>query len=121
MWRWRCRRRGVGRPFKEYNLYFIPNVKKIVPHPVLNEEPIEMSYLEFEAFRLSALEKLEQEEIAKRMNTSRATVWRLLESSSEKIARAIVESRPLLILPKGEIESVEGAKDSKNSGKRPGK
>jgi predicted DNA-binding protein (UPF0251 family) len=41
------------------------------------------------------------------MNTSRGTVWRLLESAREKIARALVESRPIIISPKGEIEKVE--------------
>jgi RNA polymerase sigma factor (sigma-70 family) len=74
---------------------------------MLNSETIELTYPEFEAFRLSDLEKLTQEEIAKRMNTSRGTVWRLLESAREKIARALIESRPIIISPKGEIEKVE--------------
>jgi predicted DNA-binding protein (UPF0251 family) len=71
-----------------------------------NPVPIELTYPEFEAFRLSDLEKLTQEEIAKRMKTSRGTVWRLLESAREKIAKAIVESRPLIIAEKGEVEKI---------------
>ena len=61
---------------------------------------------EYEVLRLSEVEKLKQEEIAKRMKTSRGTVWRLLENAREKVARALSESRPLLISPKGEIEKV---------------
>jgi predicted DNA-binding protein (UPF0251 family) len=98
---------GPGRPFNYLYISNLPQVKEFIPRPMLNPEPIELTYPEFEAFRLSDLEKLTQEEIAKRMNTSRGTVWRLLESAREKIARALNESRPIIILPKGEIEKVE--------------
>ena len=50
------------------------------------------------------IEKLSQEETAKKMGTSRGTVWRLYQSAREKIAKSLKESRPLLIIPKGEIE-----------------
>jgi predicted DNA-binding protein (UPF0251 family) len=106
-WRWCCRRMGPGRPFNYLYISALPKAKEFIPRPMLNTEPIELTYPEFEAFRLSDLEKLTQEEIAKRMNTSRGTVWRLLESAREKIARALNESRPIIILPKGEIEKVE--------------
>jgi len=98
---------GPGRPFNYLYISDLPKAKEFIPTPMLNPEPIELTYPEFEAFRLSDLEKLTQEEIAKRMNTSRGTVWRLLESSREKIARALTESRPIIISPKGEIEKVE--------------
>jgi predicted DNA-binding protein (UPF0251 family) len=98
---------GPGRPFNYLYISDLPKAKEFIPRPMLNPEPIELTYPEFEAFRLSDLEKLTQEEIAKRMNTSRGTVWRLLESAREKIARALSESRPIIILPKGEIEKVE--------------
>ena len=103
-WRWGCRRMGPGRPFNYLYLYHLPHVREFIPRPMLSHEPIELSYPEFEVFRLSELEKLTQEEIAEKMGTSRGTVWRLLESAREKVARALVESRPLLILPKGEIK-----------------
>jgi predicted DNA-binding protein (UPF0251 family) len=103
-WRWCCRKRGPGRPFSYLYLSQIPNVREFIPHPLLNSTPIELTYPEFEAFRLSDLEKLTQEEIANRMKTSRGTVWRLLESAREKIAKALTEARPLIISPKGEIK-----------------
>ncbi len=106
-WRWRCRRMGSGRPFNYLYLSELPRIKEFIPRPILNSEPIELTYPEFEAFRLSDLEKLTQEEIAKRMNTSRGTVWRLLESAREKIAKALTESRPIIIHPKGEVEKIE--------------
>ena len=101
------RRMGPGRPFNYLYISALPKFKEFIPRPMLNPEPIELTYPEFEAFRLSDLKKLTQEEIAKKMNTSRGTVWRLLESAREKIARALTESRPIIISPKGEVEKVE--------------
>jgi predicted DNA-binding protein (UPF0251 family) len=97
---------GPGRPFNYLYILDLPQVKEFIPKPMLNPEPIELTYPEFEAFRLSDLEKLTQEEVAEKMKTSRGTVWRLLESAREKIAKALAESRPLIISPKGEIKRV---------------
>jgi predicted DNA-binding protein (UPF0251 family) len=97
---------GPGRPFNYLYISNLPQVKEFIPKPMLNPEPIELTYPEFEAFRLSDLEKLTQEEVAERMKTSRGTVWRLLESAREKVAKALAESRPLIISPKGEVERV---------------
>ncbi len=65
-----------------------------------------MTYPEYETLRLSDLEELTQEEAAENMGTSRGTVWRLLKSARKKVARSLSESRPLLILDKGEIEKI---------------
>jgi len=73
-WRWCCRRSGPGRPFNYLYLSVLPKVREFIPRPILNSEPIEISYPEFEAFRLSDLEKLTQKEIAKRVNTVRRTI-----------------------------------------------
>jgi len=97
---------GPGRPFNYLYISNLPQVKEFIPRPILNPEPIELTYPEFEAFRLSDLEKLTQEEVAKRMKTSRGTVWRLLESAREKVAKALAESSPLVISPKGEVKKV---------------
>lgn len=102
-WCWRFRKQGPGRPFSYLYISQIPHVKEFMPNPLANKEPIELTYPEYEVLRLSDLEKLTQEEIAERMKTSRGTVWRLLESAREKVARALTESRPLLISPKGEV------------------
>lgn len=106
-WRWCGRRTGRGRPFSPLFLTSIPYVKEFIPNPCLNPEPIELSYPEYEVLRLIDLERLTQEESAKRMKTSRGTVWRLLRSAREKVIRAIVESRPLVISPKGKIETLD--------------
>lgn len=106
-WRWCWKKRKPGRPYKHLYLYQLPQVKKFVPKPVINPKPIELTYPEYEAFRLSDLEKLTQQEIANKMKISRGTVWRLLENAREKIARALAESRPLIISEKGEIEEIE--------------
>ncbi|MGC9132407.1 MAG: DUF134 domain-containing protein [Candidatus Micrarchaeia archaeon] len=111
------RRGGPGRPFNPLYISQIPNAKEFIPRPILNQEPIELTFAEFEAVRLSDLEKLKQEEIAQRMKTSRGTVWRLLEKGREKIAKALVESRPLIIAQKGEIEIENENKNEKESAK----
>ncbi len=58
-----------------------------------------MAYDEYEAFRLVYHEGLNQEEAAKRMRISRGTLWRCLESARNKIARMLVEHRPLVVTP----------------------
>ncbi|MGC8587178.1 MAG: DUF134 domain-containing protein [Candidatus Micrarchaeia archaeon] len=103
-WRWYAHHGGPGRPHSRLFIEEMPRFKVFMPRPMLGKEPIELLYPEFEAVRLSDVEKLTQEEIASRMKTSRGTAWRLLESGREKIARAIVESRPLIIAQEGELE-----------------
>ena len=105
-WRWRHRRGGPGRPFNYLFLSSIPHVKEFVPNPCLNPEPIELTYPEYDVLRLIDLEGLTQEEAAKKMKTSRGTIWRLVQSGRKKIIQALTESRPLLISPKGEIEKI---------------
>ena len=84
----------------------IPHIKEFIPNPVADPEPIELTYPEFEALTLIDLEGLTQEEAAKKMNTSRGTVWRLLNNARKKVAQVLAESRPLVISPKGEIEKI---------------
>lgn len=82
----------------------VPNIRKIIPYPLKNPTPLELTYPEYEVLRLSEIEKKKQEEVARIMKTSRGTVWRLLESGREKLVRAVVEGRPLLITEKGSLE-----------------
>jgi len=105
-WRWGWKREGPGRPFGYLFLSQIPHVKEFVPNPVSNPKIIELTYPEYEVLRLTDLEKLTQEEAAKRMKTSRGTIWRLLQNAREKVTLALVESRPLVISPKGEIRKL---------------
>jgi len=65
----------------------------------LDGEPISIAPDELEALRNVYLENLTQEEAAKRMNVSRGTLWRLLESARRKVVQALVERRPIVIGP----------------------
>jgi hypothetical protein len=105
-WRWRGGRRGPGRPFSELFLSSTPTSKKFVPQPCLNSEPVEVSYPEYEAVKLLDFEDLTQEEAAEKMKTSRGTVWRLARSGRKKILQALTQSRPLIILKKGEVKRI---------------
>jgi hypothetical protein len=52
---------------------------------------------EVEVIRLVDIEGLYQEQAGAAMGVSRGTVWRLLASAREKVARSIHEARPLII------------------------
>ncbi len=61
-------------------------------------EHIKMSLDELEALRLADLEGLYQEEASRRMGVSRATFGRILEAARRKVARVLVEGRPLEVV-----------------------
>ena len=63
----------------------------------LKEEPIILYHHELEAMRLVHLEDLTIEEASLRMGVPRATFWRILESGREKVVRALVEGRPIIV------------------------
>lgn len=52
---------------------------------------------EFEAVRLADLEKLPQEEVAKRMKIHRSTVSRIISAAHQKIADALVNIKSIKI------------------------
>lgn len=60
-------------------------------------ETLHLTLDELEALRLADLQGLYQEEAAKKMNVSRQTFGRIIESARRKTARALVESRILKI------------------------
>jgi len=83
-------------------LGFVPSPITFIPFasggpPVPSGEPIYMSFDEYEALRLTYIEELNQEDVARRMKISRGTVWRCLEGARKKVARMIVEQRPLVV------------------------
>jgi predicted DNA-binding protein (UPF0251 family) len=105
--RWRCRcREGPGRPSSDLFLPCTPSVKEFVPRPCLNPRPVELTFPEYEAVRLIDSEGLNQEAAAKRMKTSRGTIWRLTQTGRKKIVQALIESRPLIITPQGKVEKI---------------
>ncbi len=60
-------------------------------------ELVDLSSEEMEALRLKNMEKLDQNECAKTMNTSQSTFQRILSSAYEKISRALVEGKAIRI------------------------
>jgi len=51
------------------------------------------------------MEGLSQEEAGQRMNISRGTIWRLVQSAIRKAAQALSEGRPIYIVPSSASEN----------------
>jgi uncharacterized protein len=71
-------------------------------------EEVTLSLDEFEAVRLADLEGLYQEEAAAKMNISRPTFGRVVESGRKKIANALVNGKALRI--EGGVVEMKGDK-----------
>jgi predicted DNA-binding protein (UPF0251 family) len=74
-----------------------PPLEKLEPTPKGSMEPVQLELAEVESLRLIDFEKLSFEEAGVRMRVSRNTVWRLVESAREKLIRAILEGRQIVI------------------------
>ena len=61
-------------------------------------EIIELTTEEAEALRLRNMKDLEQEEAAKKMNTSQSTFQRILSSAYKKITEALIEGKAIKII-----------------------
>lgn len=79
----RCRRRLRGAP--QVNFYKPNGV------PLRQTKIIELTVEEWEALRLKHVEKLDQTESAKQMQTSQSTLQRILSSAQNKLGQAIVQ------------------------------
>jgi uncharacterized protein len=66
-----------------------------IPLPKLTQ--ITLNLDEYEAIRLADLEGLYQEDAAKRMNISRQTFGRIIESAHKKIADALINGKAVKI------------------------
>ena len=80
-----------------------------IPLSVLQQ--ITLTVDELEAIRLTDLEGLYQAQAAEKMNISRQTLGRILESAHKKIADALVNGKALLIKG-GTIELADTASDA---------
>ncbi len=60
-------------------------------------EEVILTVDEFEAIRLADLENLYQEQAAEKMNVSRQTFGRIIESAHKKVAEAVVQGKALKI------------------------
>jgi predicted DNA-binding protein (UPF0251 family) len=96
-WCKRYRHGKVGRSPKPIIIDSFINIEKLKPIPEKNIEAIYMELAEIEALRLIDLEKLSFEEAGIKMGVSRNTVWRLVENAREKLIRAIIEGREIII------------------------
>lgn len=89
----------MARPTKWRKVEFIPDVQYFVPSDIeddaLQENIIHIE--ELEAIRLKDLEGLEQEECAEKMEISRQTFQRILNSAREKIADCLVNGKAIRI------------------------
>jgi len=89
----------VGRKHLWRRVGFVPAVSYIKPAGTPPELLEEVSLLveEAEALRLKDLEGLEQEDCAGRMNVSRRTFARLLDSARHKVAGALIYGKAIRI------------------------
>lgn len=88
----------MPRPTKCRKVCHFP--KNLEFRPVQNEDEKESIILnvdEYETIRLMDMEKFSQEQCSEFMQVARTTVQRIYENAREKLARAIVEGRPLRI------------------------
>jgi predicted DNA-binding protein (UPF0251 family) len=69
-------------------------------------EDVRLTVDEFEAIRLADLENLYQEQAAEKMNISRQTFGRIIDSAHRKVAEALVQGKALKI-EGGEFEMAE--------------
>jgi predicted DNA-binding protein (UPF0251 family) len=79
---------------------FNPNITYFKPQGVQMRllEVIELTTEEIEALRLRNMKDLEQEEAAKKMNTSQSTFQRILSSAYKKITEALIEGKAIKII-----------------------
>jgi len=81
---------------------FNPNVTYFKPQgvPIRVLDVVELSLEEAEALRLKNIEKLDQVECARIMETSQSTFQRILNSAYNKISQAIVDGKAIKIINK---------------------
>jgi len=79
---------------------FNPNVTYFKPQgvPLRFLEVVELTTEEAEALRLRNIKDLDQEEAAKKMNTSQSTFQRILSSAYKKITEALIEGKAIKII-----------------------
>ncbi len=89
----------MPRPIKPRIIGNLPNVSYFKPQgiPLALLEEVILNVEELEAIRLKDLEDLEQEKAAKKMNVSRGTFQRILNSARQKIADALINGKAIRI------------------------
>lgn len=90
----------MPRPRLCRRIKFNPNITYFKPQgvPMRCLEVIELTAEEAEALRLRNIKNLEQEQAAKRMNTSQSTYQRILSSAYKKVTEALIEGKAIKIV-----------------------
>lgn len=90
----------MPRPRLRRKIGFKPGVTYFKPRgiPMTEIDVVTLTSEEIEAYRLRYVSGLDQNESAKKMNTSQSTYQRILTSASEKIADALVNGKALEII-----------------------
>lgn len=89
----------MPRTKRERTIGFLPGVTFYKPAgvPLKKIEDVNLELDELEAMRLSDYQGLYQEDASVKMNVSRPTFGRILESAHKKIAQAIIEGKAIRI------------------------
>lgn len=89
----------MGRPHKLRRIEFPPKFSSFKPPqiPMTDLEEIQLSVDEYEAIRLADYDDLNHEEAAVKMQISRPTFTRIIESAHKKISIALVEGKAIRI------------------------
>lgn len=79
---------------------FDPKITYFKPQgvPMRFLEVVELTTEEAESLRLKNMKDLDQEEAAKKMNTSQSTFQRILSSAYKKITKALIEGKAIKII-----------------------
>ena len=99
---------SMARPKQSRRVAFLPDRNYFKPRGIslsLLKEVI-LTVDEFEAIRLADLGHLYQQQAAKKMNVSRQTFGRIIESAHRKVAEALVKGKALRI-EGGDFETAE--------------
>lgn len=89
----------MPRPVKWRKVSFLPEDRYFVPldKPKCQLEEVVLKVEELEAIRLKDLEKLNQEQCARRMNISRQTFQLVIDEARRKVAEALVGGKAISI------------------------
>ncbi|HBF36953.1 MAG TPA: hypothetical protein DDW50_06490 [Firmicutes bacterium] len=89
----------MARPTKWRKVGFIPGIRYFIPTgiPKCELEENILKIEELEAIRLKDLEGLEQEECAEKMEVSRPTFQRILNTAREKVSDALINGKAIRI------------------------
>ncbi len=89
----------IARPRKCRRVEFIPENRHFAPIDRIGcqADEIVLKIEEVEAMRLKDIEKLSQEECAKKMDVSRQTFQNIIGEAREKVVRALIEGKAIII------------------------